>query len=141
MKILVAVDGSPYTKRMLGYLAAHDEWLGSFHRYTVIHAVPSIPPRAAAVIDKATLKAYYEEEGEKVLKPIRAFFAKNRDLAVEFVTRPGSAADIISAAAAKGDFDLVMMGSHGHGSLANLVMGSVATKVMAHCKTPVLLVR
>jgi hypothetical protein len=29
MKILVAVDGSPFTKRMLAYLAAHDEWLGS----------------------------------------------------------------------------------------------------------------
>ena len=37
--------------------------------------------------------------------------------------------------------DLIVMGSHGHGSLTNLVMGSVATKVMAHCKTPVLLVR
>jgi nucleotide-binding universal stress UspA family protein len=33
------------------------------------------------------------------------------------------------------------MGSHGHGSLGNLVMGSVATKVMAHTKVPVLLVR
>ena len=29
MKILVAADGSSYTKRMLAYLAAHDEWLGS----------------------------------------------------------------------------------------------------------------
>ena len=28
MKILVAADGSPYTKRMLAYVAAHDEWLG-----------------------------------------------------------------------------------------------------------------
>jgi hypothetical protein len=28
MKILIAADGSPYTKRMLAYLAAHDEWLG-----------------------------------------------------------------------------------------------------------------
>jgi len=33
------------------------------------------------------------------------------------------------------------MGSHGHGSLGNLVMGSVATKVMAHTQVPVLLVR
>jgi nucleotide-binding universal stress UspA family protein len=33
------------------------------------------------------------------------------------------------------------MGSHGHGSLGKLVMGSVTTKVMAHCQTPVLLVR
>lgn len=27
MKILVAADGSSYTKRMLAYLAVHDEWL------------------------------------------------------------------------------------------------------------------
>jgi len=35
----------------------------------------------------------------------------------------------------------LMMGSHGHGNLANVVMGSVATKVLASCKLPVLLVR
>jgi nucleotide-binding universal stress UspA family protein len=33
------------------------------------------------------------------------------------------------------------MGSHGHGSLSNLVLGSVATKVLAQCGTPVLLIR
>lgn len=141
MKILVAVDGSSYTKRMLGYLAAHDEWLGAAHEYTVLHSVPAVPPRAAAVIDKATLKAYYDDEGEKVLKPIRAFFAKNRGLAVTFVVRSGPPAENISTLAEKGGFDLVMMGSHGHGTLTNLVLGSVATKVLAHCKTPVLLVR
>ena len=47
----------------------------------------------------------------------------------------------IVAAATKGDYDMVIMGSHGHSTLGNLVMGSVATKVLAHCKTPVLLVR
>lgn len=141
MKILVAVDGSTYTKRMLGYLAAHDEWLGGAHQYTVLHSVPAVPPRAAAVIDKDTLKAYYTEEGEKVLRPIRTFFGKKRDLKVDFSVKSGPAADNIVAAATKGDFDMVIMGSHGHSTLGNLVMGSVATKVLAHCKTPVLLVR
>jgi len=141
MKILVAVDGSRYSKRMLGYLAAHDEWLGGAHQYTVIHVVPAVHPRAAAVIDKAALKVYYDEEGEKVLKPIRAFFSKKRDLEVAFTVMTGSVADKIVSAATKGDFDMVIMGSHGHGTLGNLVMGSVATKVLAHCKTPVLLVR
>ena len=47
MKILFAADGSSYTKRMLAYLAAHDEWLGGQHQYTVITVVPAVPPRAA----------------------------------------------------------------------------------------------
>jgi nucleotide-binding universal stress UspA family protein len=103
--------------------------------------VPSVPPRAAAVIDKATLKAYYDDEGEKVLKPIRSYFGKKRDLKVDFVVKSGAAADNIVALADKGSYDLIIMGSHGHGTLGNLVMGSVATKVLAHSRVPVLLVR
>jgi nucleotide-binding universal stress UspA family protein len=140
MKILVAVDGSSYTKRMLGYLAAHDEWLGDQHEYTVVHSVMAVPPRAAAALDKAVLVAYYEAEAEKVFKPIRAFFARQK-LKATFVSKVGHAAENIASVAEKGQFDLLVMGSHGHSSLGNLVMGSVATKVMAHCGTPVLLVR
>ena len=58
-----------------------------------------------------------------------------------FVTRVGAAAEVISDMARKGGYDLLVLGSHGHGSLANLVMGSVATKVLAGCTTPVLLIR
>jgi nucleotide-binding universal stress UspA family protein len=141
MKILIPVDGSPYTKRMLGYLAAHDEWLGGAHSYTVLHAVPAVPARAAAVIDRATLKKYYDDEAEKVFKPIRAFFGKKTGLNVTYVGKTGPAADNVATLAAKGGYDLIVMGSHGHGTLTNLVMGSVATKVLANCKTPVLLVR
>ncbi len=140
MKILVAVDGSAFTKRMLAYLTAHDEWLGGSHQYTVLHVAPAVPPRAAAVIDKAVLQGYYAEESEKVLKPIRAFFAK-QTITADFVAQVGPAADTIAELATKGQFDLLMMGSHGHGLLGNLVLGSVTTKVMAHCETPVLIVR
>ena len=141
MKILVPVDGSVYTKRMLGYLAAHDEWLGGAHEYTVLHVVPAVPARAAAVIDRDILKKYYEDEAEKVFKPIRAFFGKKKGMNVAYVGKTGSAADAVTALAAKGGFDLIIMGSHGHGTLTNLVMGSVATKVLANCRVPVLLVR
>ena len=48
MKVLIAADGSEYTKRMLAYIAAHDEWLGAAHDYTVIHGVLAVPHRAAA---------------------------------------------------------------------------------------------
>jgi len=140
MKILIAADGSPYTKRMLAYLAAHDEWLGAHHAYTVVTVVPAVPPRAAAVLAKQVLKAHYDEEAERVMKPIRAFLTRH-GLSVEFVSKSGPAAETIAAMADKGKYDMLMMGSHGHGSLSNLVLGSVATKVMARCTTPVLLVR
>jgi nucleotide-binding universal stress UspA family protein len=144
MKILVAVDGSPYTKRMLAYLAAHDEWLGGQHQYTVVHAVPAVPPRAAAVIDKGALKDYYDDSAEKVFKPIRSFLEK-QGVKAQFVAKVGPPADVITDAAKKGGkdggFDLLILGSHGHGTLTNLVMGSVATKVLANCSTPALLIR
>ena len=141
MKILLAVDGSPYTKRMLAYVAAHDEWLGAHHEYTIVTAVPAVTPRAAAVIDKDTLKAYYEEEAEKTLKPVRTFFKRQVQAPVQFQVKVGQPAEQIVAVASKLKPDLLIMGSHGHGSLGNLVMGSVATKVMAHTRVPVLLVR
>lgn len=140
MKILVAADGSRYSKRMLAYLAAHDEWLGAMHAYTVLTVVPPVPARAAAALPKEVLKAHHDEEAERVLKPIRSFFGK-QGIKADFIVRSGAAADAIAAQANKGKYDLLIMGSHGHNSLGNLVMGSVATRVMAQCSTPVLLIR
>jgi nucleotide-binding universal stress UspA family protein len=140
LKILVAVDGSSYTKRMLAYLAAHDEWLGSAHDYTVMHTVPPVPQRAAAVLDRKVLKEYYEAEAEKVFKPIRSFFTR-RGMRAVYLGKVGSAGDLIAGEAEKGGYELLIMGSRGHGALTGLVMGSVATKVLANCNTPVLLIR
>ena len=140
MKILVAADGSPFTKRMLAYLAAHDEWLGTHHDYTVVTVVPPVPARAAAVIAKDVLKAHHDEVAQEVFKPIRAFFER-QGLKATFVARVGDPAEQIAATADKGDFDLLVLGSHGHGSLVGLVLGSVVTKCVAHTKVPVLIVR
>jgi len=140
MNILVAADGSSYTKRMLAYLAAHDEWLGASHQYTVVTVVTALPARAMAVLDKDVVRRYYLDEAEKVFKPIRAFFAR-QGIAATFVGKVGAAGELIAKQAGTGKFDLLLMGSHGHGNLASLVMGSVATQVLARCRTPLLLVR
>ncbi|NCT96129.1 MAG: universal stress protein [Comamonadaceae bacterium] len=140
MKILIAADGSACTKRLLAFIAAHDEWLGPQHRYTVLHCVPAIPHRAAAFVGKPQVQALYRDDAETVLRPIRTFL--NRHLqGVAFVHRVGSPGSTIAKFASERRFDLVMMGTHGHGAMAGLVMGSVATKVMSLCRTPVLLVR
>lgn len=140
MKILIAADGSRYTKRVLAYLAAHDDWLGARHAYTVVHAVAPIPHRAAAFLDRQQVRSYYEDDAELVFKPIRAFFAMH-GINARFVLRIGPAALTIARLAEQGRFDLLLMGSHGHGAAARLAMGSVATRVLSLCATPVLLVR
>jgi nucleotide-binding universal stress UspA family protein len=140
MNILLAADGSPFTRRMLAYLTAHDEWLGPKHRYTVLHVVPAVPGRAAAVIERDTLAQYYADTHEAVFKPIRTFLAK-QGIEAKFVGKVGHAAEVIAKMADAKDVDLLIMGSHGHGTIGTLVLGSVTAKVVAGCKTPVLLIR
>lgn len=140
MKILLAVDGSEYTTRMLEYLAAHKEWSHAGHAFTVFNAVLPVPHRAAAFAGPDLVHGYYEDEARLVLEPVRATLAAH-DIEAAFAHRVGHAAEEIAAFAEKEKFDLVVMGSRGQGALTNLVLGSVAMKVLARCAVPVLLVR
>lgn len=140
MKILIAVDGSVYTRRMLAFLAAHEELLGTRHEYSVIHGVLAVPPRAAAFAGATMVREFYEADAEDVFRPIRAFFAQ-QGIEAKFVHTVGHVAESIARLADDGKFDMVVMGSRGHGEIVNLVLGSVATKVLAKCSVPVLLIR
>ena len=140
MNILLAVDGSPYTKRMLAYLATHLELFAPSNRYTVLTVQPQLSPRVRAVVGKAATNQYLREEAEKVLAPVAKFLLRH-GIEAKTSWKVGPVGETIANFADSGKFDLLMMGSHGHGTLVNLVMGSVATAVVAHSKVPVLLVR
>ncbi len=140
MKILLPVDGSDYTKRMLGYVAAHDELFGTAHEYTVFTAVAPIPAHASRFLDDQLLADYYDEQAETVLRPVRRF-AEQHHWKVSVVHAHGHAADAIAALAGELQPDLIVMGTHGHSALGNVVLGSVANGVLARCKAPVLLIR
>lgn len=142
MKILLAVDGSPYTKKMLAYLTAHDEMFGAQHDYTLftVTDIPPVPPGIPIPENKASEARRCAEAAEKVLAPISKFLLKS-GIDAQSAHKTGHVGKMIAEFAEKGKFDMVVMGSHGHGNLGNLVMGSVATKVLAMCKVPVMLVR
>ncbi|MGM9427317.1 universal stress protein [Hydrogenophaga sp. MI9] len=140
MKILLAVDGSAYTKKMLAYLTTHLEVFSASNQFTLFTVQMPLPPRARAAVGAQVVNSYYAEESEKVTAPVVKFL-KRHGIDAQVVHKTGAPGELIAKQANAGDFDLVMMGSHGHGALGNLVMGSVATQVLAHCKVPVLLVR
>lgn len=139
MKILLAVDGSPYTKKMLAYLAVH-EMFSPKNEYTVFTAQMLLPTQARAALGKELVAKYYEDEGQRVMVPVSKFLARH-GVTAKTVCKTGNAGELISKLADAEKFDLVVMGSHGHGALINLVVGSVATRVLANCKVPVLIVR
>lgn len=140
MKILLAVDGSAYSKKMLAYLATHESLLNANNSYTVFTAQAALPPRARAAVGKEIVDQYYADESEKVLAPVGKFLLRH-GINAKSDWKVGPAGACIAKMAEDGEFDLVVMGSHGHSAVVNLVMGSVATQVLAHCKVPVLLVR
>lgn len=140
MKILLPVDGSDYTQRMLNYIAEHDELLGSGHEYLAFTAVPPVPPNAARHVDRGTLDEYYRDQAEEVLAPVRAF-AEKKGWTLRTAYAHGHAAEAIANFAKTEKPALIVMGSHGHAALRSVMLGSVASGVLARCQTPVLLIR
>lgn len=140
MKILIPVDGSDYTKRMLDYIAADGELLGPRHTYTLFTAVAPVPARAAHYIDGDTLASYYAEQAEQVLATTGSF-ARQPGWTVDTAHAADHAVHAIAAMAEKGGYGLIVMGTHGHSALGSVILGSVTTGVLARTKVPVLLVR
>lgn len=141
MKILLAVDGSKFTKKMLAYLVTHDEMFSQKNNsFVVFTASPPVPPRARAALGTAVIKQHYDEEAEAILGPVCKFLERH-GISPKSAHEVGTAGEAIAKMAEQGKFDLIVMGSHGHGALGSLVMGSVATRVLAQCKVPMLLVR
>ena len=99
-----------------------------------------LPARARAALGKEVVDKYYADQAEKVLAPVSKFLER-KGLAIKRIVKIGPAGAAIGKVADGGKYDLLVMGSHGHGALATLVMGSVTTQVLANSRVPVLIVR
>jgi nucleotide-binding universal stress UspA family protein len=141
MKILLAADGSEFTKRAARQLARHIRWFAEMPEVHVLHVHPPVPyPGAAARAGKSALEKYLREDSEEALAPAKKELTK-AGVAFEATWCTGDVVREIAAFVKKHDIDLIVMGSHGEGALSNLVLGSVTTKVLATVKTPLLIVR
>lgn len=140
MKIALAVDGSDYTKRMLSYLAAHDELVAKDNEFVALNVTAAVPPHAARFLPHDVLQQFYADEAEKVLGPVREF-ARMQGWPLRERHAVGYPSETLARMVGEEGPDLLVMGSHGHGAFLSAVLGSVATRVLSHCKTPVLLIR
>jgi nucleotide-binding universal stress UspA family protein len=140
MKIVLAADGSNYTKKALAFLLTHEEIAGADGEVVVVNVQPAVPPRVKSMVGAAAVADYHREESEKVLKPIGKFLERH---GIRFTTRTavGHPGQEIVKAAKKEKAHMIVMGTHGHGMLGRALLGSIAQNVITDCEIPVLLVK
>lgn len=146
MKITVAVDGSSCSEKAVRYISTHLNLFQGSPEVTLLHVHHPIPggvavSRARAIAGDAVVDEHYREEAKTQMAAAENILSEqNIPFQSEYVVSSDIALEI-DGHARKSGADLIVMGSHGHSALGNVVMGSVATKVLASAHCPVLIVR
>jgi len=70
MKILLAADGSEYTKKAAAFLVTHERLAGPDDELIVLHVQSAVPPRVTAMLGASAVRSYHSDEAAKVLGPI-----------------------------------------------------------------------
>jgi nucleotide-binding universal stress UspA family protein len=140
MNILLAADGSPYTKKALGYILANRELLGDKGKLLVLNVQAEMPPHVKSVMTKNDLAEYQQKEADFTLKPVIKRLSQTT-IAFETDWVIGRSAETIVATAKKRKVHMIVMGTHGHNVIERIFLGSVAQRVVTLADIPVLLVK
>jgi nucleotide-binding universal stress UspA family protein len=135
--ILVAVDGSPDAEAALAH--ATDLARDQRARLTLVTAVPQVPATALLASGAAPPRSEVVKHYAELLRLAAATLPE--DVSVTTLLVEGPPARALVERSKSGAFDLIVMGSHGHGRLHSSLLGCVSQKVMQGSPIPVLLIR
>jgi nucleotide-binding universal stress UspA family protein len=141
MKILLAADGSEYTKKALDFLVAREELCGPGDELIVLNVQSPVPPGVKGMVGADAVASYHSEEAAKVIDPIEALLSAQKKIRYRCTWVVGSASEEILRAVAAEKAQMLVMGTHGWGLVGRFFMGSVAQRVLVDCEVPVLLVK
>jgi nucleotide-binding universal stress UspA family protein len=137
MKFLVAVDGSKSSLSAARFAAKLASAVRGPNRVTLLSVHDDSALKLfKSYVPKGVIGDFLREMSEKDLAPSRKVLHK-ADIAIRY----GEIATQILEEIQSSGCDMVVMGSKGRGALKNLLVGSVAQKVVASASVPVLLVR
>lgn len=153
-KILYATDLSENAKYAFGYAASFSNRFDA--AITVFHVIEELNPQITfQMMDLLGDEKWREiqgarklEAGELIRRRLEDFCKKEgeQDIACSFLVKEikiamGHPVEEIIEEAHHGGYDLVVMGTHGHGILAGAMMGSTAMRVLRRSRIPVTVVR
>ncbi|RZL65764.1 MAG: universal stress protein [Variovorax sp.] len=142
MKILVATDGSRPALRAVKFAADLIAQLRSTENAITLISVHDDAGlrHARSFVGSDAVADHLRALSDKDLKAARKLLdaaGVKHDMEI----RTGPVAQSIVDAAKKGRFDLLVLGSKGRGAVADLLVGSVARRVLATATRPVVLVK
>ncbi|MGA8392591.1 MAG: universal stress protein [Burkholderiaceae bacterium] len=135
MKILLAVDGSPFSRKMLIYVASNEKWFRREFTYILLHVAPGAPGAPGRG------GASGDSRSEPILDEAAHFLRDQVSFEAVKMSLQGKPATVIPDFARRQECNLIVMGSHGYRGLTSLVLGSVTQGVLTSSHVPVLVVR
>lgn len=140
-RIILPVDGSDASRKAAGYAFRIAKLLDA--DITCIHVIDS-PPLLKGM-NPALVSLYFsqaEKRAKKWMDDVEEIAKKEKaHITSEIIIDVPSVPNAIIEYAAKQHADLIIMGTMGRTGAKKLLLGSVASTVVAHAKCPVLLVR
>lgn len=143
--VLAATDGSELSGLAVDHAISLARALGA--QLTVLHVAGQYPP--PMLVDGTVFPTLPQEEhdaiaarqSQEILEPC-VDRARAAGVACNALHESdGAAWHAIIESAARHECDVIVMGSHGRGGLAALIMGSQTQRVLHHTNLPVLVVR
>lgn len=143
-RIIVPLDGSDFSFRAAQYAINLARLTGG--EILCIHAIADLPYiEYMAPAGGLTVPRYIQEakkQTDEWFSQVKSRAAKEGvKITAETIFSPPSVAESIINYASKQKADLIVIGTKGRSGLKRLVLGSVASTVVAHASCPVLVVR
>ena len=140
MRILLPVDGSPFSARAVRYVIKHLPVFGKRPAITLAYVDSPLIERVSKYVSPEDLARFHEKNAAAATSAATRLLSKAR---IPYRERRlvGDAAAGIARVAREERCDMIVMGSHGRGAVKSLLLGSVVSKTLALTKLPVLVVR
>lgn len=146
MRVLLAVDGSPYSDAAVDEVVSRVWPKDAEIRVITAYELPlapapetwALPPDYFEKLDRAAREHAETVEHAVVLKLATAL---DSSVKVTGNILPGSPRSIILEEADRWNADLIVVGSHGYGAWHRFLLGSVSQAIVSHAKCSVEVVR
>jgi nucleotide-binding universal stress UspA family protein len=139
LRVLVPTDGSDPSRRAAQHVLALAA-RGLAVDVHLLNVQPALRGVAASLVSSADLESYHRDEGMKALaESLRLVGAAGLPPHAHVIV--GDPADTVLAFSTRLACELIVMGTRGQGAVAELLLGSVARRVVAEATVPVTLLR